>query len=91
MTNEKCQLRLGQKVHGLVAMDKFKTTCPKWLKGFFYACQKWSFFTKISSKKIRYYSNVLFMLMSLFDSLAFFIWIKVFKNAMLLFLLLFVA
>ncbi len=29
MTSQKCQLKLGQKVHGLVTMDKFKMTCPK--------------------------------------------------------------
>ncbi len=29
MTNQKCQLRLGQKVHGPVTMDMLKMTCPK--------------------------------------------------------------
>jgi len=29
MINKKCQLKLGQKVHGPVTMDKFKTICPK--------------------------------------------------------------
>jgi hypothetical protein len=29
MISQKCQLRLGQKVHGPITMDKFKTTCPK--------------------------------------------------------------
>ncbi len=29
MTSQKCQPRLGQKVHGIVTMDMFKTTCPK--------------------------------------------------------------
>jgi hypothetical protein len=33
----------SQKVHGLVRMDKFKTTCSKWLRGFFYAYPKWVF------------------------------------------------
>jgi hypothetical protein len=57
MTSQKCQLRLGQKIHGPVTMDRFKTTCPKWLGGFFYACPKWVFLTKISSKKNRYTSS----------------------------------
>ncbi len=29
MTSQKCQLKLGQKVHGPETMDKFKTTCAK--------------------------------------------------------------
>ncbi len=40
MINQKWQFKLGQKVHGLVTMDRFKTTCPKWV-----------FLTKISSLK----------------------------------------
>jgi hypothetical protein len=52
MTSQKCQPRHGQKIHGLVTMDMFKTTCPKWLKGFFNACPKWVFFLpKILEKK----------------------------------------
>jgi hypothetical protein len=31
MTNQKCQLGLGQKVHVPITMDMFKTTCPKWV------------------------------------------------------------
>jgi len=41
MTSKKCQPRPGKKVHSLITMDKFKMTCPKWLKGFFYAYPKW--------------------------------------------------
>ncbi len=44
MTSQKCQLKPGQKVHGLVTMDRFKTTCPKRLGGFLYAYPKWVFF-----------------------------------------------
>ncbi len=29
MTSQKCQHKPSQKVHGLVTMDRFKTTCPK--------------------------------------------------------------
>ncbi len=29
MINKKCQLRLNQKVHGPIKMDKFKMTYPK--------------------------------------------------------------
>jgi hypothetical protein len=43
-TSQKCQPRLGQKVHDLVTTDRLKTTCPKWLRGFFYACPKWVIF-----------------------------------------------
>ncbi len=43
-TSQKCQFKLGQKVHGPVTMDRFKTTCLKWLRGFFYAYPKWIFF-----------------------------------------------
>jgi len=35
MISQKCQLRLGQKIHGPVTMDKFKMTGPKGLGGFF--------------------------------------------------------
>jgi hypothetical protein len=44
MINQKCQFRLGKKVHGLVTMDRFKTTCPKWLGGFFLCSSKMGFF-----------------------------------------------
>ncbi len=42
MTSQKCQL--SQKIHGLVIMDRFKTTCPKQLKSFFNTYPKWVFF-----------------------------------------------
>ncbi len=57
MTSQKCQSKPGQKVHDPIIMDKFKTTCLKWLKGFFMFVQNGSFFTKISSKNIRNYSS----------------------------------
>jgi hypothetical protein len=56
MTNQKCQLKLGQKVHGL--SDKFKMICQKWLGGFFTLAQNGSFLPKISSKKYRNSSSV---------------------------------
>jgi hypothetical protein len=46
MTSHKCQPRLGKKIHDLFTMDMFKSTCPKWLRGFFDACPKWVFFDK---------------------------------------------
>jgi len=46
MNSQKCQLKLGQKVHGLVTIDMFKTTCLKWLGGFFDAYPKWVFFSQ---------------------------------------------
>ncbi len=42
MTSQKCQPKLGQKVHGLITMDMFEMT-----KRFFYACLKWVFFYQI--------------------------------------------
>jgi hypothetical protein len=35
MTSQKCQPRPSQKIHSPITMDMFKTTCPKWLRGFF--------------------------------------------------------
>jgi hypothetical protein len=52
MINQKCQFRLGQKVHGLVTMDKFKTTCPKWLGGLFYTSKIGLLWPKFLVKKI---------------------------------------
>jgi hypothetical protein len=53
MINKKCQLRPGKKVHGLVTMHKYKTTCPKWLKGFFLCLSKMGLFLpKFLIKKI---------------------------------------
>ncbi len=46
MTNKKCQLTLGQKVHGPVTMDMFKM-----IGRFFYAFPKWVFYTKIYNLK----------------------------------------
>ncbi len=43
MTSQKCQPRLGKKVHNPITMDTFKMTCPKLLRGFFYAYPKWIF------------------------------------------------
>ncbi len=57
MTSQKCQSKHSKKIHDPITMDKFKMTCPKWLKGVFYACPKWVFFTKVSSKKIKNYSS----------------------------------
>ncbi len=51
MRSQTCKPRPSEKVHGLITMDKFKTTCLKWLKGFFDTYPKWVSFTKISSKK----------------------------------------
>jgi hypothetical protein len=65
MASWKCQLRFGQKVHGLVTMDKFKTTCPKWMRDFFYACPKWVIFYPFLVKKIKNSSNVICRLISL--------------------------
>jgi len=56
MTNQKCQLRLGQKVHG--PSHKFKTICQKWLGGFLTLAQNGYFLPKISSKKYKNSSNV---------------------------------
>ncbi len=39
MTSQKCQLKLGQKVHGPVTMDRFKTTYP-----FYFEKTKWFYF-----------------------------------------------
>jgi hypothetical protein len=58
MTSQKCQLRLGQKARGLVTMDKFKTTCPKWLRGFFLPIQNYLFLPNFLVKKINNYSRV---------------------------------
>ncbi len=44
MISQKCQPRLGQKVHDPITMDTFKTTCPKWLRGVFEAYPKWVYF-----------------------------------------------
>jgi len=39
-------------------MDRFKMTCPKWLKGFFYACPYWVFFYQnFLIKQIRNFSS----------------------------------
>jgi len=51
MISQKCQPKLGQKVHNPITMDRFKMTCLKWLRGFFYACPNGFFLTKISSQK----------------------------------------
>jgi hypothetical protein len=56
MTCPKCQPKPSQKVHGLVGMDRFKITCPKWLKGFF-DTQNGFFLPKFLVKKIRNSSN----------------------------------
>jgi hypothetical protein len=53
MTIQKCQPRPSQKVHGLVTMDRFKTTYPKWPRCFFDACPKWVFFDKKIIIKIK--------------------------------------
>ncbi len=47
MINQKCQFKFGQKVHGLVIMNRFRTTCQKYLKGFLMHVQNGSFLTKI--------------------------------------------
>jgi hypothetical protein len=44
MTNKKCQLKHGEKIHGLVAMDRFKTTWLKMIESFFDTYPKWGFF-----------------------------------------------
>ncbi len=53
MASKKCQLKLGQKIHGPITMDRFKTTCPKWLGDFFMHVQNEFVFTKIYSEKNR--------------------------------------
>jgi hypothetical protein len=43
----------SQKVHDPVTMDRFKMICPKWLRGFFYACPKLGLFKpKVVVKKL---------------------------------------
>jgi hypothetical protein len=44
MIDKKCQPKFGLKVYGPISMDMFKTTCPKWLRGFFDTCLKWVFY-----------------------------------------------
>jgi hypothetical protein len=58
MTNQKYQPRPGQKVHGLITMDRFKTTCPKWPRCFLDAYPKWVFFWKKNIiKKIKKFNS----------------------------------
>ncbi len=59
MTSQKCQPRHGQKVHGPITMDMFKTICPKWLRGFFMPVQNEYFSPKFIVKKIRNSNSVM--------------------------------
>jgi hypothetical protein len=53
MVSKKCQPRPSKKIHDPVTMDMFKTTCPKSLKGFFYASPKWAiFYQNLLSNKL---------------------------------------
>jgi hypothetical protein len=46
MINQKCQFRLGQKVHGPSHDGHVQNDLSKMNERFFYACPKWVFFDK---------------------------------------------